>query len=40
MTGFSTDWLALRAAADARARDKGLAARLGRRVHLSGGRLQ
>jgi SAM-dependent methyltransferase len=29
MTGFSTDWLALRAAADARARDKGLAARLG-----------
>jgi hypothetical protein len=31
MTGFSADWLALRAAADAdaRARDKGLAARLG-----------
>jgi hypothetical protein len=29
MTGFSADWLALRADADARARDKGLAARLG-----------
>jgi len=29
VTGFSADWLALRAAADARARDKGLAARLG-----------
>jgi SAM-dependent methyltransferase len=29
VSGFSTDWLALRAAADARARDKGLAARLG-----------
>ncbi|HSF96599.1 MAG TPA: class I SAM-dependent methyltransferase, partial [Thermohalobaculum sp.] len=28
MTGFSADWLALRAGADARARDPGLAARL------------
>ncbi len=29
MSGFSADWLALRAGADARARDQGLAARLG-----------
>ena len=29
MSGFSADWLALRAGADARARDRGLAARLG-----------
>ncbi len=29
MSGFEADWLALRAGADARARDQGLAARLG-----------
>lgn len=34
MSGFSPDWLALRAAADARARDGGLAARLG--AHFAG----
>ncbi len=34
MSGFEADWLALRAGADARARDKGLAARLG--AHLEG----
>lgn len=31
MTGFSADWLALRAAADSRARNPGLASRLGAR---------
>ena len=36
MTGFSAGWLALRAGADARARDQGLAARLG--VHFAGHR--
>lgn len=34
MTGFSPDWLALRAAADSRARDPRLARRLG--VHFAG----
>ena len=34
MSGFSGDWLALRAGADARARDKGLAERLG--AHFAG----
>ena len=36
MSGFSADWLDLRARADVRARDKGLAARLG--AHLKGRR--
>jgi len=34
VSGFAADWLALRAGADARARDKGLAARLGE--HFAG----
>jgi SAM-dependent methyltransferase len=34
VSGFSADWLALRAGADARARDQALAARLG--AHLKG----
>ncbi len=34
MSGFEADWLALRAGADARARDQALAARLG--AHLEG----
>jgi len=34
VTGFSADWLALRADADSRARDAGLAARLG--AHFTG----
>ena len=34
MSGFEAGWLALRAGADARARDKGLAARLG--AHFAG----
>jgi hypothetical protein len=34
VTGFSADWLALRAAADTRARNAGLAARLG--AHFAG----
>ncbi len=34
MSGFEADWLALRGDADARARDTGLAARLG--AHLAG----
>ncbi len=34
MSGFEADWLALRAGADARARDKALGARLG--AHLAG----
>ena len=34
MSGFSADWLGLRAGADVRARDPGLAARLG--AHLEG----
>ncbi len=34
MSGFSADWLALRAGADTRARDKSLATRLG--AHLEG----
>jgi len=34
MSGFSADWLALRAAVDARARDSGLARRLG--AHFEG----
>ena len=34
MTGFAADWLALRAAADARSRDPGLAARLS--AHFAG----
>lgn len=36
MSGFDADWLALRAGADARARDQGLAARLGQ--HFAGRR--
>jgi len=36
MSGFEAGWLALRAGADARARDKGLAARMG--AHLKGRR--